>query len=130
MSESQTIVRPEQPDYLAPDGSEVRLLCRIDGGSAAEFLLPAGKTSRPVAHRTVEELWYVAEGRGEMWRSSDRSPEPTRLIAGTCVSIPVGTAFQFRSDPDADLRIFGVTIPPWPLDEAMPAEGPWEPSVG
>ena len=38
----ETVVRVERADDIAPDGSEVRWLCRVDGGSAAEFLLPAG----------------------------------------------------------------------------------------
>ena len=27
-------------------------------------------TSSPVAHRSVEELWYILEGQGEVWRKS------------------------------------------------------------
>ena len=45
-----------EPDAHAPDGAEVRLLGRLAGGSMAHFRLPAGRVSRPVTHRTVEEL--------------------------------------------------------------------------
>jgi mannose-6-phosphate isomerase-like protein (cupin superfamily) len=54
------------------------------------------------------------------------------LRAGTSVSIPVGTEFQFRAtDPSEPLGAVGVTMPPWPGDdEAVRAEGPWTPTVG
>jgi len=32
----------------------------------AHFHLPAGQVSRAVRHRTVEEIWFVLSGRGEM----------------------------------------------------------------
>ena len=50
-----------QPDAIAPDSSEIRLL--IDDrhgatrGSLVGVTLPAGQVSRPVWHRTVEEVW-------------------------------------------------------------------------
>jgi mannose-6-phosphate isomerase-like protein (cupin superfamily) len=63
-------------DTTAPDGSEIRLLATEAQGatraSLCEVRLPAGATSRPVFHRTVEEIWYVLEGRGRVcW---DRPP--------------------------------------------------------
>ena len=69
--------RNEVPDTTAPDGSEIRLL--IDErrlarrASLCEVTLPAGQVSRPVWHQTVEEIWYVLEGRGRVWRCSPMS---------------------------------------------------------
>ena len=66
--------RSPEPDAIAPDGSEIRLL--IDarhaaiGASVVEVTLPAGGVSRPVYHRTVEEIWYILEGSGQVWRLS------------------------------------------------------------
>ncbi len=57
------------PDAIAPDGSEVRLLAATERGSMAHFRLPPGAVSKPVAHRSVEEVWYFVKGRGRMWRS-------------------------------------------------------------
>ena len=34
----------------------------------AHFSLGPGETSRAVAHRTVEEIWFFVSGQGEMWR--------------------------------------------------------------
>jgi mannose-6-phosphate isomerase-like protein (cupin superfamily) len=118
------------PDAIAPDGSEVRILCRTAGGSMAHFSLPPGAVSRPVAHRTVEEVWYVLSGLGQMWRRLGGREEIVGLAPGVSISIPVGTAFQFRCDGDVPLAAIGVTMPPWPgMDEAYPVAGVWKPTA-
>ena len=118
---------PDRPDEIAPDGSEVRVLQRLAGGSMIQFRMPAGRTSRAVAHRTVEEIWYVAEGRAELWRKLERQEEIVELKAGTCVTLPCGTHFQFRVT--TDLVVVAITIPPWPgNDEAYGVAGPWKAS--
>jgi mannose-6-phosphate isomerase-like protein (cupin superfamily) len=48
------------------------------------------------------------------------------LRAGTAVTIPFQTHFQFRNTGDGDLKAVIVTIPGWPgADEAVPVEGKW-----
>jgi mannose-6-phosphate isomerase-like protein (cupin superfamily) len=126
MTPFATSTLPTMPDATAPDGSEVRLLCRLAGGSMAHFRLPPGACSTAVRHRTVEELWFVTAGRGELWRRGDGHEEVVALRPGTAISIPLGTAFQFRAAPDSEVAFVGVTMPPWPGDdEAVPADGPW-----
>ncbi len=121
---------PEDADTTAPDGSDVRVLVASGSGSMAHFELAPGKVSRAVAHRSVEELWYVLGGRGEMWLKLGGREEVVELQAGVSVSIPVGTHFQFRSLGDEPLSAVGVTMPPWPgPDEAFPVEARWAPSV-
>jgi mannose-6-phosphate isomerase-like protein (cupin superfamily) len=63
----QTDTLKENADYLAPDGSEIRLLPTMRGGGFCHCTLPAGKTSSPVTHRHVEEIWYVLRRAGEVW---------------------------------------------------------------
>jgi mannose-6-phosphate isomerase-like protein (cupin superfamily) len=63
-----TMLLPDASDAIAPDGSQVRVLLRLDGGSMAHFGLAAGQVSRAVAHHAVGELWYVLSGHGQMWR--------------------------------------------------------------
>jgi mannose-6-phosphate isomerase-like protein (cupin superfamily)/heme-degrading monooxygenase HmoA len=122
---------PAEPDVTAPDGSDVRILLRTERGSTAHFELGPGKTSLAVRHRTVEEVWYFLAGRGQMWR---RTPEGEERIdevtPGVSIDIPVGTAFQFRALGDEPLSALGMTMPPWPDDdaEAVPADGPWKPA--
>jgi mannose-6-phosphate isomerase-like protein (cupin superfamily) len=111
-------------DEFAPDGSEVRLLLRRPGGSMAHFRLPAGKTSVAVIHRTVDELWYILAGCGEMWCRCDGTESIVVLQKGVCLSIPAGVAFQFRTVGDEPLEAVAVTMPPWSdNDEAQRVSG-------
>jgi mannose-6-phosphate isomerase-like protein (cupin superfamily)/GNAT superfamily N-acetyltransferase len=110
----------------APDGSTVHPLLRAARGSIARFALAPGQVSRAVAHRRVEELWYVVEGAGSMWRRQGASETVVTLAPGTALTIPAGTAFQFRADDRAPLVAIGVTMPPWPGDdEARAVPGRW-----
>ena len=130
MTRYDTRPLPDDPDAIAPDGSQVRVLLALDAGSMAHFRLEPGQVSRAVAHRTVEELWYVVAGRGAMWRDQDGRASVVELHRGTCLTLPLGTAFQFRADADDPLEAVGVTMPPWPgPDEAFEVPGPWEPTA-
>jgi mannose-6-phosphate isomerase-like protein (cupin superfamily) len=145
-----TMRLPAARDVVAPDGSDVRILLRLAGGSMAHFELAGGRTSQAVVHRSVDEIWYVLSGRGEMWRSQagrrggegrqggegrrggeggpggEGGEEIVALEPGTCLSIPVGTSFQFRSLGDEPLSAVAVTMPPWPgEDEAREVSGAW-----
>lgn len=121
---------PADPDATAPDGAHVRVLVRVGGGSMAHFTLPADAVAHAVAHRTVEEVWFVTGGRGLMWRRDGEREEVVDLVPGLSLSIPLGTHFQFRSVDDQPLTAVAVTMPPWPgHDEAYRVEGPWEPTV-
>ena len=120
--------RAEQAEAFAPDGSEIRLLADARHGasksSMVEVTLPAGQVSRPVFHRTVEETWYILEGRGRVWRcppgSGTASVPPQEVSPGDALVIPTGWRFQFAAAPDAVLRFLCHTTPPWPgEDEAV-----------
>ena len=114
------------PDAIAPYGAQVRTLLRLDGGSLAHFELGPGLTSHAVAHRTVEEIWFFLGGRGEMWRKAGDHEQVVTVEPGVCITIPVGTRFQFRSLGAESLTAVAVTMPPWPGDgEADRVEGKW-----
>jgi mannose-6-phosphate isomerase-like protein (cupin superfamily) len=118
---------PAELSGVAPDGSEVRVLLGLAGGSMAHFELAPGQISRAVAHKTVEEIWFFLTGRGEMWREQDGVSETVEVSPGMCLTIPLGTRFQFRSSGDEPLSAVGVTMPPWPGDgEADLVDGPWQ----
>jgi mannose-6-phosphate isomerase-like protein (cupin superfamily) len=126
MTAFATKLLPSARDVTAPDNSDVRILLALAGGSMAHFELAPGRTSRAVTHRTVDEIWYVLGGAGEMWRRNDARVEIVPLGAGVCLTIPVGTEFQFRAIGKEPLRAIAVTMPPWPGDgEAMFVEGAW-----
>ena len=117
---------PALPDVSAPDGSDVRILLALEGGSMAHFELPPGQTTLAVTHRTVEEIWYILGGQGEMWHRQGVREEVVALVPGLCLTIPLGTDFQFRTLGDEALRAVAVTMPPWPGEgEAVPVDGPW-----
>jgi len=118
------------PDVTAPDGSEVRLLCQSGRGSMAHFTLQPGEVTLAVAHRTIEELWFVVTGSGRMWRRMGEEEAVVTLLPGLSLSLPVGTHFQFRCDGDIPLTAVGVAMPPWPgMEEAYPVQGPWAPTA-
>lgn len=121
---------PARPDVVAPDGSDVRVLLELSRGGLAHFTLAAGQTSVAVRHRTVEEIWYVVSGQAEMWRRIGDYEDMVELEPEDCITIPVGTHFQFRSVGPQSFVAVGVTMPPWPGDgEALESRGPWAPTV-
>lgn len=126
--EFETKPLPDAGDVIAPDGSEVRVLLGLQRGSMAHFQIAPGQVSRAVAHRTVDEIWFVLQGRGEMWRKQGDREESVSLEPGVCLTIPVGTRFQFRCLGEAPLQVIGVTMPPWPGEqEAYAVDGTWTP---
>jgi mannose-6-phosphate isomerase-like protein (cupin superfamily) len=126
-----TLVLTDAPHVVAPDGGDVRVLLALGGGSMAQFELPPGETSTAVTHRTVEEIWFVLSGRGEMWRKQGEREEIVAMEPGVCLTVPLGTHFQFRSFGPELLTAIAITMPPWPDDaEAYAVEGAWQPTVG
>jgi mannose-6-phosphate isomerase-like protein (cupin superfamily) len=112
---------------LAPDGSRLRVLCRVEGASMVHFELGPHEVSRAVVHRTVDEIWYVLDGRGMIWREFAGRATETELLPGLSLTLPVGTRFQFRNTGAKALAVLAVTVPPWPgEDEAVRVAGPWK----
>lgn len=119
------------PDVTAPDGSEIRLLIdqrhQASAASMVEVTLPAGQISRPVWHQKVEEVWYVLQGHGEVWRCPPNADPalnaPVAVKSGDSLVIPPRWRFQFSASNAEELRFLCFTVPPWPGDdEAQPAE--------
>ena len=118
-------------DAVAPDGSEIRFLIGQSHGAGrvglVEVTLPAGRVSRPVWHGTVEEIWYILEGRGQVWRCPAGATTgilaPAPVGPGDALVIPTGWRFQFAAGEAAPLRFLCYTAPPWPgPNEAQAAE--------
>jgi mannose-6-phosphate isomerase-like protein (cupin superfamily) len=130
MSEFATLAPGAGFSERAPDGSDVRVLLSLPGASMIRVELAAGAVAKAVAHRTVDELWFVLAGRGEMWRRHGQREEIVALEPGASVSIPLGTHFQFRASPGEPVCAVAVTIPPWPGEhEADFVSGPWQPTL-
>jgi mannose-6-phosphate isomerase-like protein (cupin superfamily) len=117
---------PKECDYPAPDGTEIRLLPEVGGGGMCHCTLPANKVSGAVHHRTVDEIWYFVSGRGEVWRKRGAQEAVDIVEAGTCLTIPCGTNFQFRNTGNDPLCFVIATIPRWPgPQEAVATQGRW-----
>lgn len=130
MLEFATKRLPVAKDVVAPDGSNVRILLGLKGGGMAHFELPAGQIATAVTHNTVEEIWFFLSGRGQMWRKQAGREEVTDVEPGICITIPLGTHFQFRSLGDQPLAAVAVTMPPWPGEgEVVVVQGYWEPTL-
>ena len=126
MERFQTRRLSQAVDAMAPDGSEVRILCSGTRGSMAHFSLPGGQVSQAVAHHSIEEIWYVLSGQGRFWRKKGTDEEIVDVSEGVSISISSGTRFQFRNDGAETLSAIGVSMPPWPGDdEAYEVEGIW-----
>jgi mannose-6-phosphate isomerase-like protein (cupin superfamily) len=126
VSHFDTIRLPLESTEVAPDGSDVRVLLGLSAGSMAHFELGAGRVAKAVTHRTVEEIWFVVSGRGEVWRKQGEREEFVVLEPGVCLTIPAGTHFQFRATGTESVSVISITMPPWPGEsEAILVEGPW-----
>jgi mannose-6-phosphate isomerase-like protein (cupin superfamily) len=126
----QTAALKSDFDALAPDGSEIRLLVQVDGGSLVHCTVQPGCVTHAVRHRTVEEVWFCIAGDGQLWRRADDREDITELRPNLAVTIPLGTCFQFRATGSQPLQIVIATLPPWPgTDEAVPVEGRWRPTA-
>ncbi len=124
MTPFETMRLPAVPTEVAPDGSDVRVLLTLAPGGLAHFELGPGRTSKATRHRTVEEIWYFVGGRGQMWRRQGDREEIVDVDPGTCLTIPLGTEFQFRALGFEPLAAIGATMPNWPgPDEAVMVDG-------
>jgi mannose-6-phosphate isomerase-like protein (cupin superfamily) len=111
---------------VAPDGSEIRPLLECEAGGFAHCTLKQGACAKAIEHRAVDEIWFVLGGKGMIWRRNEAGQATEDLRPGRCITIPVGTSFQFRSEPDSPLRIGIGTFPKWRGDdEALMVDGPW-----
>lgn len=121
---------PREYTVLAPDGSEIRELVAVKGGSMVHCTLPPGAISMAVKHLTVEEVWYFIEGQGQVWRKSESAESVLDVHPGVSLSIEVGTHFQFYNTGAENLCFVIVTLPPWPGEqEAVRVADYWDVSA-
>jgi mannose-6-phosphate isomerase-like protein (cupin superfamily) len=83
----------------------------------AHCTLPQRKTSKAVAHRTVEEIWYFVSGTGQVWRKQGDKQQVVDVHVGTNLTIPRGVHFQFRNTGADNLCFLIATIPCWPGEQ-------------
>jgi mannose-6-phosphate isomerase-like protein (cupin superfamily) len=108
-----TKMLPGHPDYLAPDGSEIRLLPEVSGGGLAHCTLPTGQT-KAVVHWNVDEIWFILSGTAQVWRKFGGHELVVDVSPGMSLTVTRGTHFQFRTTGDEPLCLLIATIPRWP----------------
>ena len=122
----RTVRLADGKTVVAPDGSRIRELVAVAGGSMVHCTLPKGAVSMAVVHATVDEVWYFLSGEGQVWRRRAGGESLVDVEPGVALTIVCGTHFQFRSTGDEDLRLVIVTMPPWPgPDEARRVSDHW-----
>lgn len=110
---------------IAEDRTLSRTLVEGGCGMMVRRELAAGACTMAVRHRTVEQLWHIIEGAGELWRSQDGESRFDILAAGDSVCIRPGVQFQVRAS-SSRLRALVATTPRWPgPHEAVPVRGVW-----
>ena len=125
-----TIILPDQPDAKSPAGADIRFIMDGETGNMIHSTVPPRQVNRATVHATVNEFWYVLEGRGEIWRDNGVESCVTALVPGTSIDIPAGTAFQYRNLLYRELTFICIAMPPWPGDsEASYLDGIWQPTV-
>lgn len=122
---------PETFAQVAQDGSYYDGLMGTAHGWLSDCSLTPGRVTRAVRHLAHDEIWFVRSGRGQVWRCLEDQQEIVDVEAGTCLSLPARTAFQFRTTGDQPFRFLIIQAPPWPQEE--PAfkyvAGPWTPAL-
>jgi len=127
----QTTQLPVRANYIAPDGSEIRLLPDVKGGGLSHCTLYPSHTSAAVKHHSIEEIWYFIQGEGEVWRRSESLEAIEFVRPGVCITIPAQTHFQFRNTGTVPLTFIIATMPPSPgPNEAERVRDHWTTSVG
>ncbi|MEO1115110.1 MAG: cupin domain-containing protein [Pseudomonadota bacterium] len=125
----QTILA-ESFDAKSPAGADIRFLMDGPTGNMIHSTVPAGQINRATRHKSVSEFWFVLGGRGQIWRSDGENSTTVDLVPGVSIDIPVGTAFQYRSDATVPLTFICISMPPWPGDdEAEYVDGVWAATV-
>lgn len=125
LAAERVIALEATPADVAEDRTLTRTLVEGGSGMMVRRELAAGHCTAAVRHRTVEQLWHITEGSGELWRSQDGESRYDILTAGDSVCIRPGVQFQVRAT-NGRLRALVATSPRWPGEhEAVPVRGVW-----
>lgn len=125
LSAERVIALEATPSDVAEDRTLTRTLVEGGCGMMVRRELAAGACTAAVRHRTVEQLWHITEGAGELWRSQDGESRLDVLAAGDSVCIRPGVQFQVRATASR-LRALVATSPRWPgAHEAVAVRGVW-----
>jgi mannose-6-phosphate isomerase-like protein (cupin superfamily) len=112
------IVQRKKAKVLKGDRSLSYQLISPNNVGSRKFLItvvdvkPGGST-RLHEHRTVESMYYILEGRGEVLSG----PEKKVLGADTAVFFPAGSTHGIRNVGRTRLRYVSCHAPPYEIEE-------------
>ncbi len=99
MADAQLILQmrflQSNTDYIARNGSKIRLLPMMKEGGLYHCTSPASKTLFPVAHCHVEEIWYEIKGENEVWRKAHTTEEIVSVRANMKALFSSGRVTQY-----------------------------------
>jgi mannose-6-phosphate isomerase-like protein (cupin superfamily) len=109
----------EDPDESATDGAEIRLVFSAKEASVVHCTLPPKAVSVATCLIDIHEIWYFVGGQGSIWlkQEDEAEGEEKEIGPGTCLTIPSGIHFQYRSTMRDPLTFLCVTMPPFQSNE-------------
>ena len=108
------------PDAIAVDTAEIRKVFAEDEASVVHCTLPPNAVSVATRLIDIHEIWYFIEGRGRIWlKEEDEAKGSEKEVGpGTCLTMPAGVHFQYRTLGEDFLSFLCVTMPPFRSQEA------------
>ncbi len=119
----QVTSREEIAPFTTLDGSEIRewagpVSAPARNQSLAEATVPVGGATTAHYHRTTEELYLIAEGRGMLVLDG----EERVLHEGDCALIPPGATHKIFNVGEAPLRIVCACAPAYSDEDTVLTE--------
>ena len=105
-----------QKPFITKDGSQIRSIldstnAPVRNQSLAEASLPSGTSTQGHYHRTLEEFYFILEGRGVL----QIGDEKREVGPGDCALIPPGAWHEITAAEN--LRFLCCCAPPYSHDD-------------
>jgi mannose-6-phosphate isomerase-like protein (cupin superfamily) len=114
----QVINRNEVPAFITKDKSEIREIMApanscIERQSLAEAIVYPGDTTTTHIHKTVEELYYILDGKGVMWQNG----EEREVSGGDAIANPPGVPHRITNIGTSPLVFLCLCVPNYTHDD-------------
>jgi len=108
----EIINRNDVPAFITKDKSEIREIMapansRIERQSLAEAIVYPGDSTELHLHKTIEEIYYILEGEGNMWQDG----EERAINPGDAIANPPGIPHYITNTGDTPLVFLCICVP-------------------